>query len=130
MVRKKQRGKRGISKSLRVQQSRPQIEEAMLILDILVANHLWSDVIDHAQNVLKSFSLEPESRVNVLGSLGTAYVELHDYLQAYKAFSAALSISPEDIYVLYYHNIAAQHTNRFGQAMRDLEIAAEHVEAD
>ncbi len=107
-----------------------QKEALMLQLQLASLQSDWSEMVTIARKLLDNFSLEPELRVIVLGSLGTAYAGLSDYEQAYQALTEALAINPDDPDVLYARGIIAWRANRSGQYAQDMERAAALIGSD
>ena len=99
-------------------------------LQLALVQHDWSEMVDIARKLLNNFSLEPEQRVAVLGSLGTAYAGLNEYEQAYEALTEALVINPDDPHVLYERGTIAWRANRPGQYAQDMERAAALIGSD
>ena len=99
-------------------------------LQLALVQHDWSEMVDIARKLLNNFSLEPEQRVAVLGSLGTAYAGLNEYEQAYEALTEALVINPDDPHVLYERGTIAWRASRSGQYACDIERAAELIGSD
>jgi|SRR5450755_2284893 Flp pilus assembly protein TadD len=127
MAKKARKPKRSGS---RYTQQISQKETLLLQLQLASVQHDWSEMVDIARKLLNNFSLEPEQRVAVLGTLGTAYAGLNEYEQAYEALTEALAINPDDPHVLYERGTIAWRASRSGQYACDIERAAELIGSD
>jgi tetratricopeptide (TPR) repeat protein len=65
----------------------------------------------------------PFQRVEVLNCTGTANLLLNQFDAAYKSFSLAVRLLPNDPYLWYHRGLASRFTMRSGQALRDFQQA-------
>ncbi len=81
--------------------------------------------VDTCQRLLSYLPQKAPQRAEVLDYLGTAQGMLQNFPQAYKAYTEALSITPDDAQLWYNRGMACRFTIRSGQSVRDFECAVE-----
>ena len=81
--------------------------------------------IDTCQRLLSYLPQKAPQRAEVLEYLGTAQGMLQNFPQSYKAYTEALSITPDAAQLWYNRGMACRFTIRSGQSVRDFERAVE-----
>ncbi len=79
--------------------------------------------IDTCQRLLRSLPPKATQRAEVLDYLGTAQGMLHNFPEAYEAYTEALSLTPGDAQVWYNRGMTCRFTMRSGQSVHDFEQA-------
>jgi tetratricopeptide (TPR) repeat protein len=81
--------------------------------------------VDTCRRLLSYLPPKAPQRAEALYYLATAQGMLQNFPQAYKAYTEALSITPEDAQLWYNRGLACRFTARTGQSVRDFEHAVE-----
>ncbi|NJK79170.1 MAG: tetratricopeptide repeat protein [Chloroflexaceae bacterium] len=79
--------------------------------------------IQICQSVLPLTDERSYQRVELLNCMGAAQMMLRSYDEAYRTFSDALEILPEDPYLWYNRGFASRQTMRSGRSLLDFEQA-------
>ena len=85
----------------------------------------YEGAIETGKILLDTLPQNSTYRVGVIINMGLAHMQLRHFKIAYKVFTEALALRPDDPFLLYEHALAARYTTRYGQALLDLERAAE-----
>ncbi len=115
--------KRSLAKgwTINPQQARAWLDKAGL----QIARQDYSGAVQTCKRILQYAPRNDPLRADVLGYLGTAYSMLQKFDRAFKTYTEALSITPNDPALWYNRAGACLYTMRTGQAVRDLERAAQ-----
>ncbi|MGZ3611901.1 MAG: tetratricopeptide repeat protein, partial [Ktedonobacteraceae bacterium] len=100
-----------------------QVEEALILLEGQKAFADYAGIIETGQKLLNDIPQWAAEYIEVLGDIGLAHARLQHYPQAYEAFTKALSLEPDNPYVLLNLGIVEGFTDRLGQSVRHLERA-------
>ena len=92
--------------------------------DQLLAKN-YVPVIALCQNVLKATPPRNKQRAEALAFMANAYAMLKRFEDAYNALNEVVTITPNEAYLWYNKSMVALYTSRTGQAVRDIERAAE-----
>ena len=91
--------------------------------DMLQGN--YSDAVVNCERLLNFLPQGASRRAYVLAHLGTAHAMLQNFPQSYDALSEALTLDPKNAELWYNRSTANRFMMRFGQALWDIERAAE-----
>ncbi len=78
-----------------------------------------------AQSMLQLAPPRSFLRAEVLNTLGAAQMMSQAYTDAYRTFSEAVQILPQDPYLWYNRGFASRYTMRFGQSLLDFDQAVQ-----
>lgn len=90
----------------------------------------YKGVIETGQKLLSYLPQGSQERAEVLECMGVAYSNLHQYHQAYDAFTEALSIHPDKGNLWFNRGMVDGFAGRLGLSVRDFERAVELLDKD
>ncbi|HEX3643865.1 MAG TPA: tetratricopeptide repeat protein [Ktedonobacteraceae bacterium] len=85
----------------------------------------YAEAVPNCERLLNYLPQHTPRRAYVLTNLGTAQGMLQNFPESYEAFTAALALQPNNVQFWYNRSEASRFTDRYGQALRDIERAVE-----
>jgi tetratricopeptide (TPR) repeat protein len=126
MPRKKKKSRHATGNITRSQ----QIGRTLALISARLDRSDYKGVIETGQKLLNYLPQGSQERADVLEGMGVAYNYLHQYHQAYDAFTEALSIHPNKGNLWFNRGMVDSFVNRLGLSVRDFERAVELLEKD